>query len=232
MLLSRASHGRKLLRSALLGALFGALAPANGANWQDLPESLHLQSLGDDMVVNGIPMTTRVFGTAQAIDKVVQQVQDNWERSPDHQPVLRSQLPPWIVLNQTIGTQHRSFQIRETATGTANGYVALTSPALARTPVTLVRLPPEMQAISIIDSVDNGRTSQQIIATSTRSMDASGMALEAALKAAGWERHVMKRDAQRVVFAVNKGEREFDAVLTAEKNGSMVMINIASAPKR
>lgn len=208
------------------------LAPPAGAAWQDIPDIISLQQMGDKMVVNGIPMTVRAFHTSIPAEQVVNMVQASWDRNRDRTSVTRTSMPPWTVLNQTIGTEHRSFQIKASANGGYEGFVALTSPALAREPRPLIRLPPEVTPVQIIDSVDNGRNSQQIVAVSKRSMDATGAALEASLKAAGWQRHVMKKNAGTLVFAANRKGQEFDAILTAEKNGSMVMMNIADQPKQ
>lgn len=196
-----------------------------GASWLDVPDTIVLQQMGDRMVVNGTPMSVRAFNTDLPPEQVLQSVQAAWERSKDRTSVTRTSMPPWTILNQRIGAQHRSFQIRPSSQGGFEGFVALTSPAHAREPKPAVRLPPGVTPLQIIDSVDNGRSSQQIIAVSTRSIDATSMALEAALKAAGWQRHVMKKDARTVVFAANRNGQEFDALLTAAKNGSMVYMN-------
>lgn len=218
--------------ATVIALTIALLAPPAGAAWQDIPDIISLQQMGDKMVVNGIPMTVRAFHTSIPAEQVVNMVQASWDRNRDRTSVTRTSMPPWTVLNQTIGTGHRSFQIKASANGGYEGFVALTSPALAREPRPLIRLPPEVTPVQIIDSVDNGRISQQIVAVSKRSIDATGAALEASLKAAGWERHVMKKNAGTLVFAANRKGQEFDAILTAEKNGSMVMMNIADQPKQ
>ena len=218
--------------ATVIALTIALLAPPAGAAWQDIPDIISLQQMGDKMVVNGIPMTVRAFHTSIPAEQVVNMVQASWDRNRDRTSVTRTSMPPWTVLNQTIGTEHRSFQIKASVNGGYEGFVALTSPALAREPRPLIRLPPEVTPVQIIDSVDNGRNSQQIVAVSKRSMDATGAALEASLKAAGWERHVMKKNARTLVFAANRKGQEFDAILTAEKNGSMVMMNIADQLKQ
>lgn len=212
--------------SALVLALSCALPAAPAlAGWQDIPDSIGLQHMGDTMVVNGIPMSVRAFNTDMPAEQVVQLVQSAWDRNRDRTSVTRTSMPPWTILNQTVGSEHRSFQIKASKRGGFEGFVALTSPKLAREPKPAIRLPPEVTPVQIVDSVDNGRSSQQIIAVSRRSIEATSAALEASLKAAGWQRHVMKKDARTVVFAANRNGAEFDAILTAEKHGSMVMIN-------
>lgn len=218
----------------ILAAAGACLLPASviGAQWQDIPEAIVLQTMGDRTVVNGIPMSVRAFNTRLPAEEVVQLVQSSWERNKDRTSVTRTSMPPWTVLNQTVGREHRSFQIKPDRHGGFEGFVALTSPEQAREPKPAIRLPAGMTALQIVDSVDNGRTSQQIIAVSNRSIDATAAALEASLTASGWQRHVMKKNAGTVVFAANRNGQEFDAILTAEKRGAMVMINTAEQSRK
>ncbi|MGV7209613.1 hypothetical protein ACLB1G_17350 [Oxalobacteraceae bacterium A2-2] len=214
-------------RTALpcLAALLGALAadPAL-AGWQDTPDSLALSALGDSMVVNGTPMQLRRFSTTQPAEQLLQQVQSAWERGRVRGSVTRSQVGDWTVLNQTLGPEHRSFQVRPSGAG-LEGVVALTSPQLARPPTLAVPLPAAMTAVSVIDSTDQGKLSQQVIAFSSRSVEASAQALEAALKARGWTRHVMQTSADGVLLAANRGEQQFDATVSPQRNGAMLMMN-------
>jgi hypothetical protein len=226
------STGARLALTAAFALSCVLLAAPAGAAWQDIPDSISLQRMGDQMVVNGTPMAVRAFNTSLPAEQVVQLVQNAWERNKDRTSVTRTSMGPWTILNQTVGSEHRSFQIKSSKNGGFEGFVALTSPALARQPKPAIRLPAEVTALQIIDSVDNGRSSQQIIAVSTRSIEATSAALEASLKASGWERHVMKKDARTVVFAANRTGQEFDAILTAEKRGSMVMVNTAEQTKK
>ncbi|MFZ6816069.1 hypothetical protein ACO0K3_16485 [Undibacterium sp. Rencai35W] len=195
------------------------------AGWQDTPDTLSVQAVGEDMQLNGTPMKIRAFTTDLPMETVLKQVQDSWERARDHNVVTRSKVGTWTVLNQTVGNEHRSFQIKETAPSRTEGYVALTSPQLKREPKLAVRLPNDMQSISIIDSIDQGRISQQVIAVSPRSVDATANALEASLKASGWERHAFKKNGNSILLSANKGTQEFDATLSGQKAGSLVMMN-------
>jgi hypothetical protein len=202
------------------------------AAWQDIPDKIILQTMGDKLSVNGVPMSVRAFNTDLPAEEVVQLVQSAWERNKDRTSVTRTNISPWTILNQSIGNEHRSFQIKPSRNGGNEGFVALTSPAQARTPEVIIPLPPEVTAVQIVDSVDNGRSSQQIVAVSTRSADATGAALESSLRAVGWQRHVMKKQANAVVFAANRNGEELDAIISTETKGSLMMINIAQQAKR
>jgi hypothetical protein len=224
----------RLTKSAgVAGGCLLALVAAHAAQagWQDTPDSLQLESMGDEMKVNGTPMAVRGFVSPLPMETLLKQVQDAWGRGSDRGAVARSNAGSWTVLNQTIGSAHRSFQVRESAPSQTEGFVALTSPALAREPKLAVALPSDLKPVSVIDSHDQGRVSQQVIAVSPRSIDATANALETALKAGGWERHVRHKNGTALQFSANKGEQEFDAMLQSQKNGSLVMMNTVTKTK-
>lgn len=200
-----------------------AVGPAR-AGWQQIPETLVLQPVGETLVMNGVPMELRAFASSLPLDAVVRQVQQAWQQ-PGAAQVMRTEMADWVVLNQSFGDEHRSFQVRQERPGVVRGYVALTSPKRSRPFKVAVPLPRDMTPVSVIDSIDNGRVSQQVIAISPRSADASVLSLEAALKAAGWERHLFKKGGNAIIFSANKGAQQFDATLSVEQRGAIVMMN-------
>jgi hypothetical protein len=213
-------------RQSVCLLLAGLVAGPACAGWQAIPATLALQPVGETLVMNGIPMEIRAFASSLPLDAAVRQVQDAWQQ-PGSAQVMRTEMAGWVVLNQALGDEHRSFQVRQESPGVVRGYVALTSPKRGRPFKVAVPLPPDMTPVSVIDSIDNGRVSQQVIAISPRSADASAQSLEAALKAAGWERHVFKKGDNAIIFSANKGTRQFDATLSVEQRGAIVMMNTA-----
>lgn len=205
-------------------ALASAAAWAAPDRWQDLPDSLQLESMGDTLRMNGTPMSIRAFHSRQSAETLLREVQANWERDPGHEPVRRSSIPNWTVLNQAIGERHRSFQVRE-QDGSARGFVAVSSPKETRDPVLAVRLPAQVQAMQVIDSVDAGKVSQQVLAVSRRSVDATAAALGDALKAQSWDRPTVRKQGQAVRVSANRGGEQFDALLSGEKRGALIMMN-------
>lgn len=225
MLLTRFRlNAQQLLRRLSIGAFLIFALPCH-AGWLDMPDSLRLQAVGEDLRLNGTPMKIKAFTADLPMESVLNQVQDNWQKQADRSPVTRTKNTSWTVLNQSIGNQHRSFQIREISGVKVEGYVALTSPQQTTEPKLAIRLPADVQTVSIIDSTDAGKVSQQIIAVSPRSIDATVNALESSLKAAGWERHVLKKSAALTTFSANRKGQEFDASLSTQKAGTLLMMN-------
>lgn len=213
-------------RIALAAGLLLASSAASAATWQDVPEHLQLDPIGDSLRLNGTPMQIRNFHSAVPMEALLHDVQENWQRT-SHNSVSKTAIPGWTVLNQQVGDEHRSFQVRPAGPAQVEGFVALTSPKKKVEPQMALRLPSDMTAVTVIDSVDAGKSTQQVIAVSRRSIDASASALSAQLRAGGWERHVMKRNGQTMMLSANKGAQTFDASLKAEKAGSLIMFNIS-----
>jgi len=214
---------RALRRLAATLALFTPLYVAANT-WQDLPATVQLEPVGDSLRMNGTPMVIRAFRSRQSADALLSEVRAAWERDPGHQRVLQTTIPNWTVLNQTVGDRHRSFQVREQG-GITEGFVALTSPRETQEPKLVLRMPPLLQPMQIVDSVDQGKVSQQVVAVSRRSVDATAAALDDALRAQRWERQTMKKQGTVIRLSANRGAEQFDAVLSAQKNGAFVMIN-------
>lgn len=215
------------LAAGVLALALAAAAPAvrgAGANWQDLPDGLQLEALGESLRMNGTPMAIRAFSSRMPAEEVLRAVTASWERDPGHAAVHRSTIPNWTVLNQTVGERHRSLQVRERG-GRTEGFVALTSPAETREPTLALRLPPLVLPMQVVDSVDQGKVSQQVVAVSRRSVDATASALDEALKAQRWQRRPMKKEGKVVRLSANRGAEQFDAILSAQKSGALVMIN-------
>ncbi|WP_332848624.1 hypothetical protein [Massilia sp. S19_KUP03_FR1] len=214
------------IKNALVLAAFCLPAWAcAGGGWQDMPDTLALDAMGDSLRMNGTPMTIRAFQSTQSAEALLREVQANWERNPRHEPVLRSQMQIWTVLNQTVGAQHRSFQVRTSGTQ-VDGFVALTSPADTRTPVLGLRLPAQVESLQVIDSSDQGRVSQQIVAVSRRSVEATALAFDQALKAENWQRDAPKKHGSAMRLSANRGSEQFDAILSGQQSGALVMISI------
>ncbi len=215
---------RQITRALALAALCLPAWAYAADGWQDMPDMLALESVGDTLRMNGTPMTIRAFHSTQSAEALLRAVQLNWERDPRHEPVVRTQMQIWTVLNQAVGAQHRSFQVRTNGTD-VDGFVALTSPAETRAAVPALRMPAQVETLQIIDSSDQGRLSQQIVAVSRRSVDATALSFDQALKAEGWQRDKMQKQGSTMRLSANRGGEQFDAILSAQKTGSLVMIS-------
>jgi hypothetical protein len=206
------------------GTLLATSAAATG--WQGAPESLRLESVGEEIRVNGTPMLVRRFEASQSADAVLKYMEREWSAAPSSMPIRHSTLGEWIILNQDIGDRHRSVQVRETSPGSIEGLLAVTSPALHRDPVLSIRLPSGLSMVTVVDSIDQGRAAQQIMASSRQSSDNVGNALESALRTSGWSTPQRRKSPNALLISTNRGDEELDAIITVNSGGSMAVINI------
>lgn len=201
------------------------------AGWQGAPESLRMQSVGDDIRVNGTPMSVRRFEADQPIEAVLGYFAHEWSTEPSAQPVKRSQLGTWTVLNQNIGDRHRSVQVREQGPGTIEGLLAVTSPAMHREPVLAIRLPADFSIVSVVDSNDQGRAAQQIMAKSRQSLTNIENAIEAQLRSSGWSSPQRRKTATALMLSANRGDAQFDAVFNVKAGGAIGVFNVVGGAR-
>jgi len=216
-----------LARSRVLAAAGALVATsAAAAGWQGAPESLRLESVGEEIRVNGTPIIVRRFEASESADAVLEYMKRDWSAAPSAAPVHHSTLGDWTILNQDIGDRHRSVQVRETSPGSIEGLLAVTSPALHRDPVLSIRLPAVLSMVSVVDSVDQGRAAQQIMASSRLSSSNVGNALESQLRTSGWTTPQRRQSPKALLISTNRGDAELDAIITVNGGGSMAVINV------
>lgn len=215
----------------LLGTLACLVSAVAAAGWQGAPDTLRMENVGDEIRVNGTPMLVRRFEASQPADAVVAYFDREWSNEPAAKPVQHTKLGSWTVLNQDIGDRHRSVQVRQVAPDAVEGLLAVTSPALHREPVLAFRLPSDFSLVSVVDSTDQGRTAQQIMASSHQSMDNIGNAIESQLRALGWGTVQKRKTTQGLLLSANRGDAQFDAVVNARAGGSTAMFNIVGGSR-
>jgi hypothetical protein len=145
--------------------------------------------------------------------------------------VKRTKLGAWTVLNQDIGDRHRSVQVRQLSPDSIEGLLAVTSPASHREPVPAMRLPLDFAIVSVVDSIDQGRAAQQIMASSRQSLTNIDNALEAELRTLGWSTPQRRKTADALLLSANRGDAQFDAVINAKAGGSVGIFNIVGGSR-
>jgi len=221
-------------RARAPGALASAallVSATAAAGWQGAPEVLRMESVGDEIRVNGTPMLVRRFEASQPADAVVDYFDHEWSNEPYAKPVQHTKLGTWTVLNQDIGDRHRSVQVRELAPGTIEGLLAVTSPALHREPVLAIRLPLDFSIVSVVDSTDQGRVAQQIMASSHQSLNIIDNAIESELRTSGWSTPQRRKTANALLISANRGDAQFDAVINAKAGGAIAIFNIVGGSR-
>ncbi len=209
-------------------------AQAEAPNWQALPSGFNSQSVADEMRLNGVPMKIVSVNSRLPLEKALAEVKRSWSLQPGAANIERTTLGQWQVLNQRLGEQHRSLQLRDLGNDTVEGFLALSSPTQSREPKAAVRLPSDIQTVSITESQDGSKQAQQIVAVSPRSVDASASALELSLRAEGWKKQVNRKESGVIYFSADRNKdkltQEFDARFMPQKNGTLIFMNTVLHP--
>lgn len=227
-----------LLSHRLIIALFGLCLhlSVHGETpaWQVLPGGFNSQSVADEMRLNGVPMKIISVNSKLPLEKALAEVKRSWSLQPGAANIERTTLGQWQVLNQRYGEQHRSLQLREAGNDSVEGYLALSSPAQTREPKPAIRLPSDVQTVSITESQDGSKQAQQIVAVSPRSVDAIASAIESSLRAEGWKKQVNRKESGVIYFSADRNKdkltQEFDARVMPQKNGTLIFMNTLLHP--
>ena len=139
----------------VLGMLLLALgAPMAGACPEQLPPKMTAAAVGDDLAVNGMPVSILYVQGPEPVATVFAQLEKVWREAG--YDVRRNTLPGWSVLSALSDKCMTTLQLQGQS-GSA-GYLAVqrrAPSALAARPS--VPMPPGATVLSVVDSNDQGR---------------------------------------------------------------------------
>lgn len=180
-----------------------------GPGWPQipLPKNATLFSVGEKLVLNGMPMHLSGFTSAASADQMAE-----WFRQALGQPLVENRIGKTLVLGKASGEYYLTVQL-ETAGGSTRGVAAVThlKGAHDRRQETgamadrwLQRLPSGSRIVSQLSSDDRGRHSQHLIIINEQSEQANAERLTDLLKADGL---ALERES-RVIDAPHSPERD------------------------
>lgn len=222
-----------LLAAVLLAAVLAA--PGARACPQDVPAGLKGEPVGEQLVVNGLPMTVRqVQGRGQAAELLDQLARD-W--AGEGYEVKRSRAGHWDVLAARSPDCLATLQLIER--DGLFGYFGVSRPQQARAqwlPRHLgVTLPGGVQLNSVVSGKDGGRQGHTIGFSSRRSLDDLDQFFLRQLDGAGWQgvsSHEVRSGAARRarIVSAQKAGAQFSLVLWEEDRSSRALLNLSEPP--
>ncbi len=159
---------------AALGVACPLLAvPASAPDWPSvtLPKGIETFSIGQQVVVNSMPMRMSGFVSADRADRVAESF-----RQSMGEPLLQNWVGNKLVLGRAEGEHYVSVQIEPAGRGT-RGVVAVThlqqghearEKARAENEYWLTRLPSGSRLVSQMVSLDSGKTSRHVVFINTQ----------------------------------------------------------------
>jgi hypothetical protein len=141
------------------------------------PPKAKIGLLGDDLVVNGIPMDIRQFATSQSLEEVVEFYKELWEGDDKKQPeyVLSDALPPWTIVTHIEDSYLLTVQVTSDGKRGSSGYLAI-SPLLPDEQPTPGKGFPMMRGSKVINEMfsnDSGKKGRTLTFRNTNSVQSN-----------------------------------------------------------
>ena len=173
-----------MIRTVLFPFCMLLVAPCAVA-WPQLPapSNARVESVGEQLRLNGIPMRTQRVLTARQPEEVARHYRD--ALGPRH---ASERLSDRMILSQGRDEFFISVSIRPLAAGVTEALVSVADAREARQaagrPLN-IRLPPDSAVLSDMESVDGGKRSRQLVLSNAHAIPANLGALSRELAARG-----------------------------------------------
>jgi len=219
---------RPLAGLAVLASLTGHACP------QDVPAGLQGEPVGQELVVNGLPMTVRQVQGRGASAELLDRLARDWQQAG--YDVKRSRAGHWDVLAARSEQCLTTLQLIDREG--MFGYFGVSQPHKTRAwlPKDLgVALPGGVQLNSVVTGLDGGRRGHTIGFSSSRGIDDLDQFFLRQLGSTGWQgvssHEVRSGAAQRArIVSAQKAGAEFSLVLWEEDRSSRALLNLSEPP--
>ncbi|MFT7722007.1 MAG: hypothetical protein QM788_04125 [Roseateles sp.] len=219
---------RPLAGLAMLAALACAACP------QDLPPGLKGEPVGQELVVNGLPMTVRQVQGRGVSAELLDQLARDWQQA-GHE-VKRSRAGHWDVLAARSEQCLATLQLIDRSG--VFGYFGVSRPQKTQAwlPRDLgVPLPGGVQLNAAVTGLDGGRRGHTIGFSSARGIDDLDRYFLRQLSGAGWQgvsSHEVRSGAARRarIVSAQKSGAEFSLVLWEDGRTSRALLNLSEPP--
>jgi hypothetical protein len=223
---------RALLRP--LAGLVLVAAVACEACPQDVPSGLKGEPVGQELVVNGLPMTVRQVQGRGTSAELLERLTKEWEQAGYE--VKRSRAGHWDVLAARSEQCLTTLQLIDREG--MFGYFGVSRPQKTQAwlPKDLgVALPGGVQLNSVVSGLDGGRRGHTIGFSSPRGIDDLDQFFLRQLGSKGWQgvsSHEVRSGAtQRArIVSAQKAGAEFSLVLWEEDRSSRALLNLSEPP--
>ncbi len=173
--------------AALCLLLLLAAAPCRAWIRVEAPPAASLEWVAEDMVYNGVPMRIQFFRSKAAPGEVLAHYRQRWSDGGRKQYV-ENRLGPWETIARGLGEFFVTVQVRPTASGGSEGYLAQRPLAVRATPVLGqgIALPPGSEVVNDILNRDIHRPARTLLAFNSLPVDANAAFFRERYTRDGW----------------------------------------------
>ncbi|THF64567.1 hypothetical protein E6C76_10910 [Pseudothauera nasutitermitis] len=200
----------------------------------ELPRSARAFSVGDGIVLNGLPVSMRGFSSTQSIDELTA-----WFRRSLGAPVVENRLGGMIVLGRAVDGHYLTVMLQEgrrgvrgvTAVGSLRDAEQLHAGYRARAERLLSVLPHGSRLISDMVSEDRGRHAWHLVIDNTHGEQLNSERVTALMQQHGLalEHEARTEDDARLLYFRGGGAEAMAAVASGADRRGVIVINLISS---
>ena len=195
-----------------------------------VPASGTLQSVAEEMVVNGLPMSIRVMNTAQTPQQVLAFYRAAWPNRPGQQVNVEDRIAPWDVISTRKDGCFYSVQVQQGKRGT----IALLGVSRSvDTPAVAGADFPAMAGTRVINDMrsdDLGKVGRLLILSNQFSGSGNATFYRDQMRSSGWtlvkESTPKRGNPQAIVQVFRRGGSWADVSINQGPRGTAVVVNI------
>lgn len=221
-----------LLRVIVLSLLFSLLPRQVHATADDFPMPgwLDTVTVGEQMIINGLPSSVRYFEAPRDIDDLLDFYRRQWRHaggksSPGYR---EAEVLPWHIISRLDGRYLYTVQVQESGPFTISGYLAVTDLKTASRKNHEINAP-KMSGSRLLNrstSVDPGKTGHTLMIANAYSLTGNLQYYRDYYRERGWIKLVdMEVDESRVL-AFRKRNRESHLVLQHIGEATQIVMNL------
>jgi hypothetical protein len=193
------TRGARLLYCAAL-ALLAARVHAV-PDWPELeaPPKAHVEWVGQDMKLNGVPVQVRKFDSALDPAEILTFYRARWGTQREKKSV-ENQRGPWHIIGRAHGPYYLTVQVKQKPNAGSEGMLSvsmLTSNIKPEIAAGDLPIPGATQVMSVLDSNDPGKLSKQVTLANGDTVESNTRFYEAALKSNGWDKQALVQSKAR-----------------------------------
>lgn len=200
-----------------------------GVSHFELPPALRLETIGEELRVNGVPTRIWAFGSSQTPAELAAHFERQWPGE-----LRRHRMPPWELLSRREGEWLLTVQLRALpGRAGCSGFIAVArafAPAARRARSDLPLLP-RTELLHDIEAEDLGRRSRTRILVSEQSAAQNLDFYRAHFRGQGYAplgANALTRSARGGAMVLNRGAGQLD--LSAAEHGGHTLIAIVQVP--
>lgn len=229
--LSMPRKGTGLLNQALQLLLVSLLFNATAWAAPDdipVPDWLSPATVGEKMVINGLPSTVYRFETHETVDALLDFYRDTW-RDEGKNSYREAHVAPWYVISRLVRNYLYTVQVKEEGSFTISGYLAVGDLAAMEKSRKHDKPVPLMDGSTVLNDVtsfDPGQKGRTVMLANKYSASGNSQFYRNYFRDRGWATVMDSSSDESFILAFKKRNLETHLVISTVQGVTHVVMNM------